>query len=107
MWSLHLADTMTGLLGEPIDIPHFSWALSLTDSSLVTGDKMAGVDELTSLQLPWTSVPAETPQARSAALQSYKRAIVLLWDGVPLMYGIIGSRTDTYDGTSFSALSIF
>lgn len=107
MWSLHLADTMTGLLGEPIDIPHFSWALSLTDSSLVTGDKMAGVDELTSLQLPWTSVPAATPQARSAALQSYKRAIVLLWDGVPLMYGIIGSRTDTYDGTSFSALSIF
>lgn len=107
MWRAYIADTMTGLLLHRIDLPHFSWSLSLTDSSIVTGDKMAGTDELTSIQLPWLSVPLSSKEGRADALQSYKRSLVLMWDRVPLIFAAIGPRTDTYDGTQFQALSVF
>ena len=36
MWSAFLFDSMTGLLAEQVDLPSFSWALSVGDCSLST-----------------------------------------------------------------------
>ena len=36
MWRTYLADTMTGAVGAPIELPSFRWSLSVSDSSLQT-----------------------------------------------------------------------
>ena len=45
-WAAYLADTMTGLLAAPIDLPSFSWSVSVSDSSLAnTREKGGGEDD--------------------------------------------------------------
>lgn len=106
MWECRLADTMTGLIGEPIDIPRLSWSVSVSDCSLsITRDKGAGDYTGSGLTVPWTALPWGSQGERERALASYRRALVLMWDGAPVVFGAIGPRTDTWHDTSFSLLS--
>lgn len=106
MWECRLADTMTGLIGEPIDIPRLSWSVSVSDCSLsTTRDKGAGDYTGSGLTVPWTALPWGSQGERERALASYRRALVLMWDGAPVVFGAIGPRTDTWHDTSFSLLS--
>lgn len=36
MWRAYLADTMTGLIDSPLDLPSFSWSMSIGDFALTT-----------------------------------------------------------------------
>jgi hypothetical protein len=62
MWSAYLFDSTTGLLAERLDLPSFSWTLSVGDCSLsTTRDKGAGVGDASGLRLP---VGRPSPGAR-------------------------------------------
>lgn len=107
-WQAYLGDTMTGLVGAPIDLPNFSWSVSVSDSSLsTTKDKNVGVDAVSSLTVPWSAIPGETSTARSAAVAPSRRSITLCRDpgngsiGVPILWGALGQRRDTWLDTSF------
>lgn len=111
MWRTYLADTMTGVMGAPIDLSSFRWTLSVSDSSLATvRDKGIGSIDASGMQVPWSAVPASTPEGRASAIASMRRSVVLCWklpDGseIPVVAGAIGSRTDTWTDTSFELLS--
>lgn len=106
MWSCTLFDTLTGQLAEPIDIPNVSWSVSVSDCSLsTTKDKGTGEGELNSLTLPWESVPGSTKEAKQRAIASYRRGLVLAWDGIAVVAGIIGDRKDRWLDTSFDLIS--
>lgn len=106
-----MCDTMTGQVVAPIDIPSLRWTLTVSDCSMsTTRDKGTGEGEATGLQVPWSAVPAADAYGRSRMLASYRRAIALAWehrDGTlsPVVFGAIGSRTDTWDDTSFDLVS--
>lgn len=108
-WRCYLGDTMTGLLDRPIDLPSFSWSVDVGDSSLATNrDKGAGTDEWGGITVPWTAIGESDPSARASALSASRRCLTLLWEtgdgspGVPVVWGAIGQRTDTWLDTSFS-----
>lgn len=106
MWSAYIADTMTGQLDVPIDLPSFRWSVSVSDCSMsTTRDKGTAADDATGLQLPWGAVPARTPEGRESMLASSRRSIALCWDGTPVVFGAIGARTDTWQDTSFDLVS--
>lgn len=112
MWRVYTGDTRTGLIDAPIDIPSFSWEMSIGDSSLsTTAEKGRGEDSVQSITVPWSALHcADTPEARSEALAPSRRFILVCWDdghnpsspGVPWLWGAIGQRTDTWFDTSFS-----
>ena len=107
-WRAYLGDTMTGLLDRPIDLPSFSWAVSVSDCSLATNrDKGAGTEEWSGVTVPWTAIGESGPAARESALSPLRRCLALVWEGeggesVPVLWGAIGQRTDTWLDTSFS-----
>lgn len=106
MWSCQLFDTLTGQLAEPIDIPSVSWSVNVSDCSLsTTRDKGTGEGELNSLTLPWESVPGTTKEAKQRAIASYRRGLILSWDGIAVVAGIIGDRKDRWLDTSFDLIS--
>ena len=104
---------MTGLIDKPIDLPSFSWSVSVGDSSLATNkEKGAGTDEWSGITVPWSAISENDPAARASALSTLRRCLTLFWDtddgslGVPILFGSIGTRTDTWLDTSFSLNSI-
>ena len=102
MWHCYLCDTMTGQIDVPIDLPSFRWSVSVSDSSLsTTKDKGTGAGDASGMQLPWSAVPATTPEGRERMLASGRRALALMWDDIPVVFGAIGARTDTWADTSF------
>lgn len=109
-WRCYLGDTMTGLVDRPIDLPSFSWAVDVGDSSLATNkDKGAGTDEWSGITVPWTAVSEDGPTARASALSALRRSVTMFWEGddpdsvgTPVLWGAIGVRTDTWLDTSFS-----
>lgn len=109
-WRAYLGDTMTGLVDRPIDLPSFSWAVTISDCSLATNrDKGAGTEEWSGVTVPWTAIGESDPAARAAALSALRRCLALMWEpegssgqGVPVLWGAIGQRTDTWLDTSFS-----
>lgn len=108
MWSAYLCDTTTGLIAEPVDIPSFSYSVGISESSLHTGEPDS--DDSSSIELPWASIPAQTQGGREHTLRSYARGLVLCWRGsggreIPIVFGAIGERTDSWEGTSFHLLS--
>lgn len=114
-WRAYIADTITGQLIAPIDIPSFAWSISVSDSTLsTTKDKGAGEYDASGLTLPWTSVPGSTPAERVAMLAQDKRSIVLFWKtsldpqdlGTPILMGSISPRTDSWQDTSFTLNSV-
>ena len=55
MWRAYLADTMTGLIDSPLDLPSFSWSMSIGDFALTTTRGKAVKEQLPpgSIQI-WT-----------------------------------------------------
>nr|WP_204316631.1 hypothetical protein [Bifidobacterium ramosum] len=105
---------MTGLIRCPIDLPSFSWSVSVSDSAMATTrDKNAGEQDATGLRLPWGAVPARSAAARADLLCPDKRSIMLCWKtaddpseiGTPIVGGSITPRTDTASDTSFTLAS--
>ncbi len=106
MWECYVFDTMTGVIDAPIDIPNLSWTLTVSSCSLTTTrDKGTGEGDASGLTVPWEALPIESQEGRNAFLAPYRRGLVLLWDGAPVVAGIIGLRTDSYLDTSFDLLS--
>lgn len=103
MWQAYLFDVRTGLLAQPIDLPAFTWQMTITESSFsTTKDKSVGEDEISGLELPWSQIPGTTPSAKANALMCGKRGIVLFWKtlhdeptslGTPVIAGVLGMRT--------------
>ena len=99
-WRAYLYDVQTGQLAQEIDIPSFSWSMTVSDCSFTTTkDKGLGDDSISGLELPWTEIPGTTPAARAAALQPYKRGLALFWRspmddpsslGTPILAGALG-----------------
>lgn len=107
MWRTYLCDTVTGLLGAEVNIPSFSWTVTVSDCSFdTTKDKGTGEGEASSITVPWTALPGTTPTGRGAEVAMGRRGLVLCWDDgdveYPIIMGAIGERTDTYYDTSFS-----
>lgn len=111
MWRCWLCDTMTGLVDVPIDIPTFSWGLSIGNSTLATTrDKGTGDETGTGMQLPLSAFPATTREALARMLASTRRALVLCWDdgsdmGIPLVWGVMGEPTIGWEDVSFDLTS--
>lgn len=110
-WRAYIFDTMTGVIRAPIDLPSFSWSMSVSDSTLsTTRDKGAGEQEASGLKLPWGAIPARTAAARADLLCPDKRSIMVCWSttgdpsdiGTPVVGGVITPRTDTPLDTSFT-----
>lgn len=116
MWTCYLGDTTTGLLDCPIDIPSFTWTVTVSDSSLSTvKNRGVGEEDATGLTIPWSAIPGSTPEQLASAISSLRRCLVLFWDdqddrnspGIPVVFGAIGQRTDTQQDTSFDLLSVY
>ena len=108
MWSCFIFDTMTGLVQRSIDIPALSWRLTVSNCSLATTrDKGVGEDEGSGLRVPWSVLEVDDSSQADRLLAPLRRGICLAWDGVPVVAGAIGSRTDTWEDTSFSLVSPF
>lgn len=116
-WRAYVVDTISGQLLCPIDLPNFSWSVSVADSSLsTTKSKGVGQDEVSGLKVPWTAVPANSPGERSRLLAPDRRSIALCWTspldsedaiGTPILCGLIGQRKDGPLDTDFSLTSIY
>lgn len=116
-WRTYAVDTISGRILYPIDLPNFSWSVSVNDSSLsTTKSKGAGQDEVSGLKVPWTAVPANSPDERSRLLAPDRRSIALCWTsplddedaiGTPILCGPIGQRKDGPLDTDFSLNSIY
>ena len=110
-WAAYLYDTMTGVVGDPIDLPSFSWSMNVNNSSLcTTRDRAIGDGTATGLTLPWSAVPGRTGSEKARNIATLRQSIVLMWrdgNGVerPVLVGAIGSRTDTMQDTSFDLIS--
>lgn len=101
-WNAFLYDTVTGLLGQQIDVPSFTWSMSVSDASFsTTKDKGFGIDDVSGLELPWVQIPGVDAAARASALMPYKRGLVLFWHsqaddpnrpGRPVLAGALGVR---------------
>lgn len=117
VWRAYLYETMTGLIGAPIDVPAFSWTRTVGDATLATlKQKGFGEETASSLTIPWKAVPGETMQAKRAAIAPDRTGLLLNWAtdfdidegrmGTPIVAAAIGMRTDTALDTSFSLTSI-
>ena len=106
MWEAYLFDAMTGLLAEQVDLPSFSWTLSVGDCSLsTTRDKGTGEGDASGLRLPWPAVPGSTAAERHEAIAMWRRGIVLTWDGAPVVAGVIGPKSGTERDVSIDLIS--
>lgn len=110
-WRAYIYDTITGAIRCPIDLPAFSWQVSVSDSTLsTTRDKGVGAEEASGLRLPWNAVPATTARQRASLLCPDKRGVMLCWTtgdepddlGTPIVGGVITPRSDGVQDTSFS-----
>lgn len=115
-WVFFLYDTMSGRLAQQIDVPAFTWSMSVSDASFATSkDKGVGVDDLSGLELPWGQIPGVDAAARASALMPYKRGIVAFWHsqaddpnkpGTPILAGALGVRRSTRDDVSVPFVSM-
>ena len=109
-WQPYLCDTVTGQIETPIDLPAFSWSVSVSDSSLATlKEKGLGDETVSGLTVPWTSLPGDTPSARRRSISTDRTSVALLWKdadddslGRPILMGSIGVRQDKALDTSFT-----
>lgn len=104
-WRGFLYDTISGQLAQEIDVPAFTWSMTVSDSSFsTTKDKGVGEDEMGGLELPWSQVPGVTSEAKASALMCGKRGLIMLWQserddasslGAPVVGGPFGVRSST------------
>lgn len=115
-WGAYVFDTVTGQLAQQLDIPSFTWSMSVSDCSFsTTTSKNIGEDEISGLQLPWSGIPGSTPMDRASVLQPYRRGLVLLWRtpyddadslGTPIVAGAFGVRSSTLSDVSVPTVSV-
>lgn len=115
-WNFFLYDTVTGLIAEQIDVPAFTWSMSVSDASFSTSkDKGFGIDDVSGLELPWGQIPGETAAARASALMPYKRGLVAFWHaqtddanmpGRPVLGGALGVRKSSQLDVSMPFVSM-
>lgn len=109
MW---IVDARDGRIVAPIDVPSFQWQMSIRDSAFSTAPqepKEPGDRTASDMTLPWSALPASTPDARSLLLDSTRRALCLTWSGsdegddfgIPVIWGVVGDRDDSQRDTSF------
>lgn len=116
MWQAYLFDMTTGQIAQQIDIPSFSWSMSVSDSAFTTTTgKEVGDDDLSGLELPWSQIPGDTPTAKASALQPHKRGLALFWLdddaaagslGTPILAGALGVRTSSWEDVSVPYVSM-
>lgn len=112
MFKTYIIDTATGNILAPIDIPEFSWTLSIKQeqSGLVTRPTKINTEGSTGgINIRWDSIPGETPTEKQRWVKSYDRGIVLMWEDsaterTPIICGAIGDRTDKELDTSFNLI---
>lgn len=109
-WRCVLGDTVTGRLAQRVDIPNFSWSVTVSDASLRTSvDRGAGETSASGITLPWSAVPGSTRAEKASSVASYRRSLTLMWDEggllAPVVWGAVGLRTDSYLDTSFDLVS--
>lgn len=118
MWAAYTTDLMTGQLEKFIDIPSFSWTVTVNDSSMsTTKKKEVGLDDVTGITLPWEAIPGDTPQEKFESIESGRKGLALFWRtdedvrsgslGRPILWGGIGERESDWDSTSFSLESVY
>ena len=78
-WRTWLTDARDGQVIAPVDIPSFQWQMGIRDSSFTTTSREPGDRSASNLTLPWSALPAATPDARSRLLDSARRALCLTW----------------------------
>lgn len=112
VWKAYLCKTLTGEVLSEVDIPSFSWSLSINSAEMSTTREFSlGEGEGSGVELPWIAVSSTSRQAAAELLATGKRAIALGWEQEgewkPIVWGAIGDRTDTLEGTSFDLESIW
>ena len=116
-WVTFLTDAHTGQLLFPLDIPSFSWEATINDSSLSTTKKRnVGKDEVQSLTIPWSALPAVSQRQRFEMLEPGRKGLALFWKnsedeennrlGTPILWGVMSNRSDDWDSTSFTLDSV-
>ena len=108
-WRAWLTDARDGRVIAPVDVPSFQWQMGIRDSSFTTASREPGDRSASGLTLPWSALPASTPDQRSLLLDPTRRALCLAWAdsmagddfGDPAVWGVIGERQDTQRDTSF------
>lgn len=108
-WRAWLTDARDGRVIAPVDVPYFQWQMGIRDSSFTTASREPGDRSASNLTLPWSALPASTPDQRSLLLDPTRRALCLAWAdsmagddfGDPAVWGVIGERQDTQQDTSF------
>lgn len=113
MWSVYLGDTMTGALSSRVDVPSFTWTLTVSDATFQVGrDRDKGVGETSGggVRLPYSQLGDLGPTALCAALMPLKRSLCLVWEdrfglSRPVVWGAVGPRSDGLTETSFDLLS--
>ena len=108
-WRAWLTDARDGRVIAPVDVPSFQWQMGIRDSSFTTASREPGDRSASGLTLPWSALPASTPDQRSLLLDPTRRALCLAWAdsmagddfGDPAVWGVIGERQDTQQDTSF------
>ena len=108
-WRTWLTDARDGRVIAPVDIPSFQWQMGIRDASFTTTSREPGDRSASNLTLPWSALPASSPDQRSLLLDSARRALCLTWAdsmggddfGDPAIWGVIGERQDTQQDTSF------
>lgn len=117
-WGCYITDLETGRIGSYIDLPSFSWTLTVNDSSMsTTPTKHVGLDDVQSITVPWSAVPGETQRDKYEAIESGRKAICLFWRdeesirdntiGDPVLWGGIGVRSSTWQDTTFNLESVY
>lgn len=118
-WAHWLTDARTGRIIRRIDIPSFSWELSVSDFGFSTTDKNLGEMDASSLSVPFNQFDIydesgllthqSTPSEINSMLSIGRRALVSSWmydgmpdpRGVPLWWGMLGDPEDSWDATTF------
>lgn len=111
-----LYDTMTGLLGEQIDIPSFEWQMDVPDAAFTTSANRDFMkDGLSDVELPWGQIPGVDAAGRAAALMPYKRGLAIFWHypyddpdvpGTLILAGALGVRRSTRHDVSMPFVSM-
>ena len=112
-WKHWLTDARTGQIIAPIDIPSFSWQMTVSDFGFTTTAKNLGDVDESNLTLPWSALNADTPAERAHLLSMGRRALCSAWTydgvadkrGIPIMWGVLGEREDTWLDTTFPLYS--
>ena len=122
-WRHWLTDARTGRIVAPIDIPSFSWQMTVSDFGFTTTAKNLGESDASNLTIPWSQFDEyddqgalthrATPAELNHLLSMGRRALCSSWvhegvadeRGVPILWGALGERHDTWLDTTFPLYS--